>query len=75
MILNSQFTDIVPCPGSNIGGGQFDGWYPSTVSPGAAAGHTRLTGYFFLLNGCATGARQFMSRTFTIVPSEYPGQP
>jgi hypothetical protein len=66
MIQNSQFPVTVPCPGSTAGS-QFDGWYPSTVSPGAAAGHTRLTGYFFFLNGCVIGARQFMSRTFTIV--------
>jgi hypothetical protein len=68
MIQNSQFPFIVPCTSENIGGGQFDGLYPSTVSPGAPAGRTKLTGYFFFLNGCATGARQFMSRTFTIVP-------
>ncbi|HXP86112.1 MAG TPA: IPT/TIG domain-containing protein [Bryobacteraceae bacterium] len=66
MIQNSQFPDTSPCPGLT-GGDQFDGWYPSTVSPGAAAGHTKLTGYFFFLNGCDNGARQFMSRTFTIV--------
>ena len=45
----------------------YDGYYPSTVSPGAAAGHTKLTGYFFFLSGCGVpGNRQFMSRTFTI---------
>jgi hypothetical protein len=66
MIQNSQFPVTVPCPGSTTGN-QFDGWYPSTVSPGAAAGHTKLTGYFFFLSGCVIGARQFMSRTFTIV--------
>jgi uncharacterized protein (TIGR03437 family) len=66
MIQNSQFPVITPCPGLTVGS-QFDGWYPSSVSPGAAAGHTKLTGYFFFLNGCAIGARQFMSRTFTIV--------
>jgi uncharacterized protein (TIGR03437 family) len=66
MIQHSQFADISPCPGLTAGD-QFDGWYPSTVSPGAAAGHTKLTGYFFFLNGCDNGARQFMSRTFTIV--------
>jgi uncharacterized protein (TIGR03437 family) len=66
MIQNSQFPVIVPCPGLTTGS-QFDGWYPSTVSPGAAAGHTKLTGDFFFLNGCVIGARQFMSRAFTIV--------
>jgi uncharacterized protein (TIGR03437 family) len=66
MIQNSQFPVIEPCPGLTTGS-QFDGLYPSTVSPGAAAGHTKLTGYFFFLNGCGIGPRQFMSRTFTIV--------
>jgi len=66
MIRNTQFPVTVPCPGLT-GGDQFDGWYPSTVSLGADAGHTRLTGYFFFLNGCNNGARQFTSRTFTIV--------
>ena len=66
MIQNSQFPLTTPCPGKTDGD-QFDGLYPSTVSPGAAAGHTKLTGYFFFLNGCGVGARQFMSRTFTIV--------
>lgn len=65
MIQNSQFPVTAPCPGLTAGS-QFDGWYPSTVSPGAAAGHTRLTGYFFFMNGCDTGTRQFMSRAFTI---------
>jgi len=65
VIQNSQFPLASPCPGQTDGG-QFDGWYPSSVSPGAAAGHTKLTGQIFFLNGCDTGARQFMSRTFTI---------
>ena len=66
LIQNSQFPVTAPCPGQTTGQ-EFDGLYPSTVSPGAAAGHTKLTGYFFVLSGCGTGARQFMSRTFTIV--------
>jgi uncharacterized protein (TIGR03437 family) len=65
MILNSQFPLTSPCPGQTDGG-QFDGWYPSFMSPGAASGHTKLTGRVFFQNGCDTGARQFMSRTFTI---------
>ncbi len=68
MIQNSQFAVTAPCPGLTDGR-QFDGWYPSTVSPGAPAGHTKLTGYFFFMNGCDTGSRQFASRTFTIVPA------
>jgi uncharacterized protein (TIGR03437 family) len=66
MIQNSQFPNTTPCPGLTAGE-QFDGWYPSTVSPGAGAGHTKLAGYFFFLDGCNTGPRKFMSRTFTIV--------
>jgi len=65
MIQNSQFPATSPCPGQTAGG-QFDGWYPSFMSPGAASGHTKLTGQVFFMNGCDTGARQFMSRTFTI---------
>ena len=65
MVLNSQFSVTAPCPG-NTAGSQFDGWYPSTMSPGADAGHTRLTGNIFFLNGCNVGARTFMSRAFTI---------
>ncbi len=65
MIQNSQYTVTRPCTGLTAGG-QFDGWYPSFMSPGAAAGHTKLTGLAFFLNGCNIGSRQFMSRTFTI---------
>lgn len=65
LIQGSQSPLTSPCPGLTSGS-QFDGWYPSTVSPGAAAGHTKLTGSFFFLSGCDTGTRQFMSRTFTI---------
>ncbi len=36
------------------------------MSPGAAAGHTKLTGKVFFINGCDTGKRTFASRTFTI---------
>jgi len=65
LIQNSQFAVTRPCPTLSAGG-QFDGWYPSFMSPGAAAGHTRLTGLAFFMNGCNIGSRQFMSRTFTI---------
>jgi uncharacterized protein (TIGR03437 family) len=67
MIENSQFPVTTPCPGLTAGD-QVDGWYPSLVSPGAAAGHTKLTGSVFFYNGCAgaNASRQFMSRTFTI---------
>jgi hypothetical protein len=64
LILNSEFPVITPCTAN--GGVQFDGWHPSFMSPGAAAGHTKLTGLAFSLNGCNIGTRQFISRTFTI---------
>jgi len=63
MILNSQFS-ITSCSG---GGEQFDGFYPSLMSPGAAQGHLKLTGHVFFLNGCDTGQpRAFVSRNFKI---------
>lgn len=65
MILNSEFPVISPCTGLTTGG-QFDGYYPSLMSPGAAAGHTKLTGKVFFMNGCDTGQRTFASRTFTV---------
>ena len=65
MIQGSQGPVVTPCPGLTTGG-QFDGWYPSFMSPGAPAGHTKLTGHVFFQNGCDTGKRVFTSRTFTI---------
>jgi hypothetical protein len=67
MIANSQFPVAQPCIGSSAGGSQFDGWYPSLMSPGSPAGHTAATGLIFFLNGCDGGStRVFSSRTFTI---------
>jgi hypothetical protein len=65
LMQGSQFPLTVPCAGKTSGQ-TFDGHYPSFMSPGAAAGHTKLTGRAFFMNGCDTGARTFMSRTFTI---------
>lgn len=65
LIQNSQFPFTSPCPGSTTGS-QFDGFYPSFMSPGTVAGHTKLTGMVFYMTGCDTGKRTFMSRTFTI---------
>jgi hypothetical protein len=65
LIQNSLLPFTTPCPGLTFGG-QFDGFYPSFMSPGAAAGHTKLTGMVFYMTGCDTGKRTFMSRTFTI---------
>jgi uncharacterized protein (TIGR03437 family) len=65
LIQNSQYpwTTCTPPPGQ-----QFDGHLPSTLSPGAAQGHTKLTGYIFLTNKtCDLTTRLFSSRTFTIV--------
>jgi uncharacterized protein (TIGR03437 family) len=67
LIENSQYPLMLPCPGQTTGQ-DFDGFYPSTISPGAASGHTKLTGYIFFTHiTCNLAARQFLSRTFTIV--------
>ncbi len=65
MIENSQFPVITACGGQGTGN-QFDGWYPSFMSPGFAAGHLSRSGHAFFQNGCDTGARTFTSRRFTI---------
>jgi hypothetical protein len=64
-IQNSQGAVTIPCPNLTTGQ-QYDGFYPSFMSPGAAAGHTKLTGKAFFLNGCDTGVRTFTGRNFTI---------
>ncbi|HTA67337.1 MAG TPA: IPT/TIG domain-containing protein [Bryobacteraceae bacterium] len=66
LIANSQFPITPNCGGGGTSGNQFDGWYPSFMSPGASAGHTKFTGMVFFQNGCDTGTRVFVSRTFTI---------
>lgn len=64
-ITNSQLVFTTPCPDKI--GSIFDGFYPSFMSPGAPAGHTRLTGRAFFLDGCDQGQpRALGSRTFTI---------
>ena len=65
IIENSQFPVTRPCDASGYGA-LFDGWYPSFMSPGAAAGHLSKTGFAFFLNGCDAGKRTFDSRAFTI---------
>ena len=65
LIQGSQMPVTSPCSAQS-GGSSFDGYYPSLVSPGAAAGHTRLTGKVFFLDGCDQGARTFVGRNFTI---------
>jgi len=65
IIENSQLPMTGPC-GKNDTGKLFDGWYPSFMSPGAAAGHLSKTGFVFFNDGCNSGPRTFMSRTFII---------
>jgi hypothetical protein len=66
LVRNSQFALIDPCPGQTGDGMSFDGWYPSLVSPGSTSGHIAQSGYAFFLNGCDTGKRTFMRRTFSM---------
>ena len=64
-IQNSQGPVTIPCPALTTGQ-QYDGFYPSFMSPGAAGGHTKLSGKAFFLSGCDTGVRTFTARNFTI---------
>jgi hypothetical protein len=67
MIVGSHKLIVGPCNSKDKTGNEFDGFYPSFMSPESPAGHTRLTGKVFFLRGCDTGAdRHFLSRTFTI---------
>jgi uncharacterized protein (TIGR03437 family) len=66
MVPNTQQALVQNCSADGQSGQVFDGWYPSTVSPGATQGHTKLTGYVFFQNGCDTGPRVFASRKFTL---------
>jgi uncharacterized protein (TIGR03437 family) len=62
-IANSQY------PVSTCSNGPFnwEGWYPSFMSPGLPANHLALTGQVFFLNGCqVSAARALAARTFTI---------
>lgn len=65
MIANSQ-GPLAPACGAAGTGAAFDGWYPSFVTPGSAAGHLARAGMVFFMNGCDTGKRTFAARTFTI---------
>ena len=65
MIEDSQFPVIAGCAKDGTGNA-FDGWYPSFMSPGFAAGHISRSGRVFFQNGCDRGQRIFMSRRFTI---------
>jgi hypothetical protein len=48
-------------------GADFDGWYPSFMTPGREQGHLGSDGFVFFLNGCDGGSsgRVFAARTFT----------
>jgi len=71
-IVNSELPVTSPCNTNDTTGAKFDGFYPSFMSPRAAAGHTRLTGRAFFLNGCDTGLpRAFASRGFKITVEPY----
>jgi len=65
LIANSQF--LAP-QGVCSHGADFDGWYPSFMSPGHREGHTGLTGTVFFLSGCdgSLEDRHFRSRIFSI---------
>jgi uncharacterized protein (TIGR03437 family) len=72
LIHNSEYPLTSPCPGQTTGQ-DFDGFYPSAMSPGAAAGHTKLTGYIFYSHiACSLGSRRFLSRTFVITTEPVP---
>jgi hypothetical protein len=68
LVAGSESTLTAPCPGAaaDANGQQFDGWFPSFMSPGAASGHITEAGYAFTFTGCDTGTRTFSRRTFTI---------
>jgi hypothetical protein len=65
LVAGSQSTLTVPC-GAEQNGQQFDGFFPSFVSPGAASGHLTQAGYAFYGKGCNTDNRSFARRTFAI---------
>jgi len=67
LILNSSAPLIDNCNPKDGSGRQFDGWYASFMSPGAAPGHLKLVGKVFFMGGCDTTAgRIFASRDFEI---------
>jgi hypothetical protein len=67
LISGSLMPWLNPCSGDSAGGTQFDGFYPSLMSPAAAQGHIHNTGRIYFLNGCDGGPnRAFEYREFTI---------
>ena len=65
LIDGSQYPVVQGCASDGTGAA-FDGFYPSFVSPGVAAGHTGASGTVLFMNGCDRGGRTFLARTFTI---------
>jgi FG-GAP-like repeat len=58
---------------NNGNSSQFDGFYPSMMSPGAPQGHIHNTGSIYFLNGCEAGSgRLFNYRSFTITGTHAP---
>ncbi len=65
VVANSTYPIVTGC--ATDGSGQsFDGWYPSLMSPGSAAGHMANSGTVFFMSGCDRGKRVFLSRAFTL---------
>lgn len=74
LITGSLGTWQIPCPETRVNGNgtQFDGFYPSIMSPGLPVGHIHNTGRIYFLDGCdagtaTTGMRDFNYRHFTII--------
>jgi hypothetical protein len=78
-LIGGSQLPVVPGCASDGTGTSFDGWYPSFVSPGVAAGHTSASGTVLYMSGCDRGSRTFLARTFTIGapprPSVVAGEP
>ncbi|MDQ2946514.1 MAG: IPT/TIG domain-containing protein, partial [Acidobacteriota bacterium] len=60
----NEFDNSGGCP-------DYQGWYPSFMSPGKKPGHLSTSGYAFYLSGCQTSntpppGRRYSSRAFTI---------
>jgi hypothetical protein len=70
-ILGSQLSVVSGCASDGTGTA-FDGWYPSFVSPGVAAGHTAASGSVLYMSGCDRGSRTFLARTFTVTAPPRP---
>jgi hypothetical protein len=67
MIANSEHPMSTPCNLNDYTDTSLPGFYPSFMSPGSAAGHTKLRGRAFFLLGCDDALpRALASRTFTI---------